>query len=258
MNETYLLWFIAALLFPLTLIFLEIGRRFGRKRLAEDPEGARAGASAVEGAVFALFGLLIAFTFTGAASRFEARRNMIVEHTNAIGTAWLRLDLLPAEVQLALRQDFRLYVDGIIKIHQQIGDVPAVEKTLAHLGKLQDKIWKLAETAVSRDSRPQVATLVLPALNEMFDLTASRIAAARFHVSMAVIWFLILLSMIASLLVGYAMASAQRRNWLHMILFALLISLTLYVIFDFEYPRYGIIRLDKADQIYFELRQTMQ
>jgi hypothetical protein len=120
MNETYLLWFIAALLFPLTLIFLEIGRHFGRKRLAEDPEGARAGASAVEGAVFALFGLLIAFTFTGAASRFEARRNLIVDHTNAIGTAWLRLDLLPADVQPALRQDFRLYVDGIIKIHQQI------------------------------------------------------------------------------------------------------------------------------------------
>ena len=99
---------------------------------------------------------------------------------------------------------------------------------------------------------------MLPALNEMFDLTASRAAAARFHVSMVVIWFLIFLSMLASLLVGFAMASTQRRNWLHMILFALLISLTLYVILDFEYPRYGIIRLDKTDQIYLELRQTMQ
>jgi hypothetical protein len=54
------------------------------------------------------------------------------------------------------------------------------------------------------------------------------------------------------------MASAKRRNWLHMILFGLLISLTLYVIFDFEYPRHGIIQLDKADQIYLELRKTMQ
>jgi ABC-type glycerol-3-phosphate transport system permease component len=258
MNETYLLWFIAALLFPLTLIFLEIGRRFGRRRLTEDPEGARAGASAVEGAVFALFGLLIAFTFTGAASRFEARRDLIVTHTNAIGTAWLRLDLLPAEVQPALRQELRLYVDAIIKMHEQAQDTQFVFKKLAELGKLQDKIWNLAETAASRDGRPQVATLVLPALNEMFDLTSSRYAAARFHVSMVVIWFLVLLSMLASLLVGYAMASAKRRNWLHIILFALLISLTLYVIFDFEYPRYGVIRLDQADTIYLELRQSMQ
>jgi hypothetical protein len=258
MNETYLLWFIAALLFPLTLIFLEIGRRFGRRRMAEDPEGARAGASAVEGAVFALFGLLIAFTFTGAASRFEARRDLIVAHTNAIGTAWLRLDLLPVDVQQELRQDFRRYIDGIIKLHQQVGDRQVVAKTLAELGKLQDKIWKSAETAVSKDIRPQVATLVLPALNEMFDLTASRVAAARFHVHMVVIWFLIVLSLSASLLVGYAMASGKRRNWLHMILFALLISLSLYVIFDFEYPRYGIIRFQQADAIYLDLRQSMQ
>jgi hypothetical protein len=211
----------------------------------------------VEGAVFALFGLLIAFTFTSAASRYEVRRNLIVQHTNAIGTAWLRLDLLPAAVQQPLRDDFRLYVDGVIKMYGRMGDKIVVEPTLAHLLKLQDEIWKLAETAVSRDSRPQVATLVLPALNEMFDLGASRFAAARFHVSPVVIGFLIFLSMLASLLVGYGMASATHRNWLHMILFALLISSTLYIIVDFEYPRYGIIRLDDADKIYLELRQTM-
>jgi len=258
MKETRLLWFIAALLFPLTLIFLEIGRQFGRRRMAADPEGARAGASAVEGAVFALFGLLIAFTFTGAASRFEIRRNLIVAHTNAIGTAWLRLDLLPPEVKKELRQDFRNYVDGIIRFNRHFADKQVVAETLAELGRLQDKIWQSAETAVSRDGRPQVATLVLPALNETFDLTASRVAATRFHIQMVVIGFLIVLSLLASLLVGYAMASAEHRNWLHMILFALLISLTLYIIFDFEYPRYGIIRLDQADTLYLELRQAMQ
>lgn len=258
MAFTYLIFVSSVILFPITLVTMEIGRRFGQKRLAQDPEGARAGTGAVEGAVFALFGLLIAFTFSGAASRYETRRNLIVQHTNAIGTAWLRLDLLPKEVQPALRQDFRLYVDEIIIIHQQFGDQEAVAQTMAHMGKLQDKIWKLAETIAQRDPRPQVATLVLPALNEMFDLGASRFAAARFHVSVVILWFLIFLSIVASLLAGYAMASAKRRNWLHMILFALLISLTLYVIFDFEYPRYGIIRLNQADQLYVELRDTMK
>jgi ABC-type glycerol-3-phosphate transport system permease component len=99
---------------------------------------------------------------------------------------------------------------------------------------------------------------VLPALNEMFDLTASRYAAARFHVSLMIFWFLIFLSMIASLLVGYAMASAKLRNWLHMILFALLISLTLYVIFDFELPRHGVIQLNQADRVYIELREAIK
>lgn len=258
MNYTYLILLIAGLLFPVTLITMEVGRRFGLRRMSEDPEGARAGTSAVEGTVFALFGLLVAFTFTSAASRYETRRDLIVQHTNAIGTAWLRLDLLPAEVQLALRKDFRLYVDGIIKVHQQVGDKETVNQVIAYLGKLQDEIWKLAETTVSRDGRPQVATLVLPPLNEMFDLTASRYAAARFHVSLVILWFLIFLSLLASLLVGYAMGSATHRNWLHMILFALIISSTLYIIFDFEYPRHGIIQMDKADHIYIELRNSMQ
>jgi hypothetical protein len=258
MNITYLLLDFGLILFPLTLLFLEFGWRLGRRRLAVDPKGARAGAGAVEGAVFALFGLIIAFTFTSAATRYETRRNLIVDHTNAIGTAWLRLDLLPAETQQALRKDFRDYVDGIIKIHGQVRDIKAVEQTKIHLLGLQDEIWKLAEKAVSADSRPQIATLVLPALNEMFDLGASRYAAARFHVSLVVIGFLIFLSMIASLLVGYGMDSAKRRNWLHMVLFALLVSLAIYIIVDFEYPRYGIIRLDDADKLYLELHQAMR
>jgi len=258
MNYAYLILLIAGLLFPVTLITMEVGRRLGLRRLAQDPEGARAGVGAVEGAVFALFGLLIAFTFTSAASRYETRRDLIVQHTNAIGTAWLRLDLLDAQVQPTLRKDFRLYVDAIIKVHQQAGDREAVDQTMAYLGKLQNEIWGLAQTAASRDSRPQVATLVLPALNEMFDLTASRYAVSRFHVSLVILWFLIFLSILASLLAGYAMSSAKRRNWLHMILFALLISLTLYVIFDFEYPRHGVIQLNQADRIYLELREAMQ
>jgi hypothetical protein len=78
------------------LLLLETGRRLGVRRLASDPEGARAGTGTVEGAVFALLGLLVAFTFSGAASRFDQRRDLIVEETNDIGTAYLRLDLLPA------------------------------------------------------------------------------------------------------------------------------------------------------------------
>jgi hypothetical protein len=77
------------------LFLLEIGRRAGLRRLARDSEGARTGLAVVEGAVFGLMGLLLAFTFSGAASRFDARRQLIVEEANAIGIAYLRLDLLP-------------------------------------------------------------------------------------------------------------------------------------------------------------------
>ena len=109
----------------------------------------------------------------------------------------------------------------------------------------------MAETTVSRDGRPQVATLVLPPLMRCFSILLPAVMLPQdSHVSLVILWFLIFLSLLASLLVGYAMGSATHRNWLHMILFALIISSTLYIIFDFEYPRHGIIQMDKADHIY--------
>lgn len=89
------------------ILLLELGRKLGRRRRGQDGEGAGAGLGVVEGAVFTLMGLLVAFTFSGAASRFDLRRQLIVEEANAIGTAWLRLDLLPAEAQPGLRELFR-------------------------------------------------------------------------------------------------------------------------------------------------------
>src|SRR5262249_8868795 len=81
------------------LLFLEIGRRVAIRRLKKDTGTAGEGVGAVDGAVFALLGLLLAFTFSGASSRFDTRRQLIVEETNDIGTAYLRIDLLPTDLQ---------------------------------------------------------------------------------------------------------------------------------------------------------------
>src|SRR3954470_7110389 len=116
MLTSYDLTFVAIVvlvaIFASTLILLEVGRRIGVRRRVLDPEGAVAGLGAIESAVFGLMGLLLAFPFSGAASRFDVRRQLIVEETNAIGTAYLRLDLLPTSYQPRLRDDFRSYVDA--------------------------------------------------------------------------------------------------------------------------------------------------
>ena len=103
---------IAAALFLGMLLLQELGRRLGCRHLAGDPEGARKGLGAVEGAVFGLMGLLLAFTFSGAASRLEGRRQLIAQEVNAIGTAYLRIDLLGPSVQAPLREAFRQYLDA--------------------------------------------------------------------------------------------------------------------------------------------------
>ncbi len=73
------------------LMLFETGRCVGKKRLMRDPDSAATGAGPAEAAVFGLLGLLLAFTFSGATSRFEVRRHLITEEANAIGTAYLRI-----------------------------------------------------------------------------------------------------------------------------------------------------------------------
>ena len=97
----------AVLLFFGMLILLEIGRRLGVRRRPKESEGERGSLGTIEGAVFALFGLMVAFTFSGAASRFNEKRMLIAEEANTIETAYLRLHLVPQEAQPALQELFR-------------------------------------------------------------------------------------------------------------------------------------------------------
>ena len=101
----------AVLLFLGILIMLEIGRRFGVRRRPKESEGERGNLGTVEGAVFALFGLVIAFTFAGGATRFNEKRMLIAQEANTMETAYLRLQLLPPEARPAYEIVERLFAE---------------------------------------------------------------------------------------------------------------------------------------------------
>ena len=241
------------------LILLEVGRRIGVRRLAEDPEGAEAGVGTVEGAVFALLGLLIAFTFSGAATRFDTRRQLIIEETNDIGTAYLRLDLLPMDAQPALREKFRVYLDTRLEVYRKLPDMAAAQEEMVKANRLQVEIWRQSVAASRAQGASEAAPLLLlPALNAMIDITTARTMAMQIHPPMVIFALLFGLALVSSLLVGYDMASNKARNWLHMLGLALVMAVSVYVILDIEYPRLGFIRVDDFDQALVELRESMK
>jgi hypothetical protein len=249
---------LAAGLFVSMLLFLELGRRIGARRLREDPAGAKAGTGAIEGAVFALFGLLLAFTFSGAAARFDGRKQLVVEEANAIGTAYLRVDLMPLEVQPQLRDLFRAYLDSRIATYRKLPDLAAAQAELAHSVELQGQIWDRAIQA-TRTSGPSVVTgLVVGALNQMFDIVTTRVMAAKLHPPKILFGLLFVLGLGCSVVAGYGMAESRRRSWIHMVGFAAVTCLTVYVILDMEYPRFGLIRVDEVDEVLVQVRQSMR
>lgn len=240
------------------LAFLELGRKIGVRHMAKDAEGARAGVGAVEGAVFALLGLLIAFTFSGAASRFDTRRQMLVEEVNAIGTAYLRIDLLPPSERPPLREAFRQYVDTRLEVYRQFPNIAAVREKLEQATALQRVIWNQAVAACHAGGNQSATMLLVPALNQMIDITTTRTMAAQLHPPTVIFAMLAVLALASSSLVGYSMAGGKTRSWVHIVGFAAIIAVTMYVILDIEYPRLGVFRLDAFDHAMVELRQSMK
>jgi len=258
MSYIFLNLFLTIALFAGMVVMLEIGRRIGVRRIAADPEGAKSGTGALDGAVFALLGLLIAFTFSGATSRFDERRNLIIEETNDVSTAYLRLDLLPASTQPSLRELFREYLDARLETYQKMPDMKVAKGFFDRSIELQEDIWREAVAAAGMKEAPLAAnTLLLPALNQMFDITNTRMMVMKKHPPLVIFVLLFGLALISALLAGFGMAHGKSRSWVHIIGFTLTMALAVNIIINIEYPRRGLIRLDSFDQSLWELRQSM-
>lgn len=239
------------------LALLEFGRRLGLRRLGRDPEGARSGVALADGAVFGLLGLLIAFSFSGAAERFQSRRMLITDETNAIGTAWLRLALLPTEVQEAARESMRQYVDARLDVYRAIPDRERVLEANGRVSMRQAELWRIA-VAARGVSEQGWEKLLFPALNEMFDIGTQRTHALDWHPPKIVFVLLFALSLGCAMLAGDAMAGGSHRPLGHMLAFAVVIAVTVYIILDLEFPRGGWIRVDAADQALVDVRAQMR
>jgi hypothetical protein len=248
---------IVGALFLGIIFLLELGRRIRLARMEREGDPGK-GVGAVEGAVYGLLGLLIAFTFSGAATRYDSRRLLIVEEANAIGTAYLRLDLLPAEPRASLQEKFRQYVESRLEIYRKLPDLKAAKAALDKSASYQNAIWAEAVAACQSGSVPSAPMLLLPALNEMIDITTTRTVGAQVHPPFVVYVLLMGLALVSALLAGFSMGENPSHNWLHTFLYAAVLSLAIYVILDLEYPRMGLIRIDAADQLLMDVRQSMR
>ena len=245
----------AVALFGVLLGFVELGRRVAASR---DPSSSHSrGAVAVEGAIFALMGLLIAFTFSAAQGRLDKRRMLIIDEANAIGTAYLRIDLLPAATQPALRDAFRAYTDSRIAYYKKFTNVRAADAEREVTVALGRQIWRDGTAAVKASPDPKVPSLIIPSLNEMIDLEAARVAARHIHAPVAIFVLLIVLAFACALFAGVGMSRRLLESRLYPMAFAALLTITVLVIVDIEFPRVGFIRIDAIDYLLTDVRAGM-
>jgi hypothetical protein len=144
-------------------------------------------------------------------------------------------------------------------VYRKIPDFAAARAELEKSVALQAEIWTQAVAACPKaEGAPAPCMLLLPALNQMIDITTTRTAAAQIHPPASIFVMLIAIAFVTALLAGYNLTGEGKQSWLPMLGFAVTVAVTVYVIIDIEYPRLGLIRVDAIDRVLMELRATMK
>ena len=255
---------IAGAFFVSSLFLLNYGRQLGLRYLKEDT-GNMAGLTTVEGAVFAIIGLLLAFTISGALQRFDDRRQLVIQEANAASTAHDRLALFEGDVGRDLQNKLRDYVQARIDLYRMPHDYSLSKRTEFFSSEQEDKIlslknnvWNAAVAACPQASFRPACAQALPTLANLFEVARLRLGAAEKHPPQVIYVILFGLGLGGSLLAGFGMAAAKSRSWIHMLIFAATLTVALYTLTDMEYPRLGLIRIDNFDHFLVDAQLQMQ
>ncbi len=228
----------AAVIFAGLVACLELGYLFGHRsfrKKSETPDQV----GTVQGAMLGMLALLLGFSFAQAASRFSDRVQFISAEANAIGTAWLRCDLLPDAARRELRDLMRAYTDKRIASYEA-KNATEWEVAIAEGQALQKQIWTVVVDGAK--ATPALATVLLSSVNEMIDAEGVRVAAARRHLPPMILVLLFTSSVVAVSAVGYGCGVAGKRNLVLTTALTFLIAGVLWAIVDMDHPRKGLIQ----------------
>lgn len=235
--------------FALMLAATEAGFHLGRTSEGSIPDKTKSQISAVEAAILGVLGLLLGFTMSMAVTRFEARKQLVLDEANAIGTSYLRTALLPAPEGSEIASLLRQYIDVRVQYGTVGNDLAQLDSLQTQTVRLQNEFWARAIAYGQKDPNPVKAGLLLQSLNETIDLESARRMAFQNHVPESVIYVNGIVGLLAVLLVGYTFGLNGGRQIFSMCVLALAITLVLSVIIDLDRPRSGFIRISQQPMI---------
>lgn len=192
----------------------------------------------VLGATLTLLGLIIGFTFSMAVNRYEQRKNYEEEEANAIGTEYVRADLLPPVDAMKARALLKSYLDQRILSYKS-RDKKQLRQIDSETRRLQAEMWSAVAAPASAQPSP-VAALAVSGMNDVLNAQGYTQAAWWNRIPIAAWTLLIVISIFCNLLVGY---SAHGRNWILLLILPIALSISLFLTADIDSPRAGVIRV---------------
>jgi hypothetical protein len=229
-----------------------VGRRRSVKEQAE-------GLSSLEAMASGLVGLLLAFNFSFAQSRFDDREKQIVRDADAIGTTYLRCSVLDDDDRRACRAHLRDYAETRVAAYAAYGrsDMRELAALLDEGDQIQNELWSMVTSRV-RENPDVPHALVMTTLNELIDLDADRRASVRIVVPPAVTIAIMLACLAWAVLLGYSSGVQRRSSWTGWVFVSLLIGVVFGVALDLDRPASGLVTTAAADRSMTDVLRMMQ
>lgn len=247
------LWCFLPLILVICLAMLEAGYRLGKWRHSRAADEKEAPAAAMAAAVLGLLAFMLAFTFSLAASRFDARRQAVLEEANTIGTTYLRTRLLPEPQGSEVAKLLRRYTE----VRTQKMTSENINNLLAESEKLHEQMWSKAVAAADKTPGSIMTGLFLESLNESIDLHSTRVFVGLYSRIPITIWLVLLsLVVLGMISLGYQAGLSATRRSLEMPIFALAFSGVLYLIIDLDRAHEGLLQI--SQQAIINLHNSMQ
>jgi hypothetical protein len=223
----------------------EIGFRLGSLTRSADEHFDRQFAL-VQASTAALVAFLVGFAFSGAASRFIDRADIIVKEANALGTSYLRTATIAEPQRSELKAVLREYTtDRVVLLSREGRD--QIKPLLAKVSGLHDRMWNSAIKG-TQDNAPLMA-VVLPPINEVIDLHAVHLALARRHLPVPIMVVLLGTAAIGIGLMGFGNGRVGRRFSVIDSVYGFVLAVALWMTIDLDYPGIGIIRVSNLSVV---------
>src|SRR5215467_905349 len=205
----------------------------------------------VQNATLTLLGLLIGFSFSMAISRYDQRKSYEEAEANAIGTEYVRADLLPAGDSTKTRDLLRKYLDRRILFYTTRDDsqLAQIERETV---TLQNELWAAIQPAAAANPNPVMA-LVVSGMNDVLNSQGYTQAAWWNRIPVAAWALMAAIAVSCNLLLGYG---AHERDWRTLLIFPIVVSIAFFLVSDLDSPRGGTIRV--APQNLISLSQSLQ
>jgi hypothetical protein len=257
--RTMPLWLVFMFTVIVVLISVYIGYRIGRYARGRSKDDTQFSTGSVVAASLALLAFMLAFTFGIAANRFNARKQLVLDEVNTIGTTYLRADFLPEPERTKVKRDLRDYVDLRASIARKdvLTKPDKIQEIIDNAESMQNEIWVYTLKAGRQHPDSEVVGLFISSLNTMIDLHTQRVVVALQYQILGAVWgALYLLSVLTFGLVGFELGASGGGSVLVSIIIALVFSTVILLITDLDRPLQGQVLVSQQPMI--ELQQKLR